>query len=49
VFAQFNDPAYFKNFTIDKELGVISWAGGVDIAQESLYAKATGNVGLSSE
>jgi hypothetical protein len=49
VFVQFNDPAYFKNFTIDKELGVISWAGGVDIAQESLYAKATGNVGLSSE
>jgi len=49
VFAKFNDPAYFKNFTIDKELGVISWAGGVDIASESLYAKATGKVGVSSE
>lgn len=49
VFAKFNDPAYFKSFTIDKELGVISWAGGVDIAPESLYAKATGKVGVSSE
>jgi hypothetical protein len=31
------------------ELGVISWAGGVDIAPESLHAKATGKVGVSSE
>ena len=47
VFAQFNDPAYCKSFTIDKELGGISWVGGVDIAPESLYAKATGKVGVS--
>jgi hypothetical protein len=49
VFEKFKDLAYFKSFTIDKELGVISWAGGVDIAPESLYAKATGKVGVSSE
>jgi hypothetical protein len=49
VFEKFNDPAYFTSFAIDKELGVISWAGGVDIAPESLYAKATGKVGVSPE
>ena len=40
VFSKFNDMEYFKNFQIDKELGVISWENGVDIAPETLYSKA---------
>lgn len=42
VFCKFNDMEYFKNFSIDKELGVISWENGVDIAPETLYSKAVG-------
>lgn len=42
VFCKFNDMEYFKNFRIDKELGVISWENGVDIAPETLYSKAVG-------
>ena len=42
VFGKFRDMEYFKNFRIDQELGVISWEGGVDIAPETLYAKAIG-------
>jgi hypothetical protein len=42
VFSKFNDMEYFKNFRIDKELGVISWEHGVDIAPETLYSKAIG-------
>ena len=42
VFCKFNDMEYFKNFKIDKELGVISWENGVDIAPETLYSKAFG-------
>lgn len=44
VFSKFNDMEYFKNFRIDKELGVISWENGVDIAPETLYSKAFGKV-----
>lgn len=29
VFSKFNDMEYFKNFRINKELGVISWENGV--------------------
>lgn len=42
VFSKFNDMEYFKNFTIDKKLGVISWEDGVDIAPETLSSKASG-------
>jgi len=42
VFNKFNDMEYFRNFRIDRELGVISWEDGVDIAPETLYSKAVG-------
>jgi Protein of unknown function (DUF2442) len=42
VFNRFKDIEYFKNFKIDRELGVITWDDDVDIAPETLYAKATG-------
>jgi hypothetical protein len=42
VFSDFNDIEYFKSFRVDKELGVISWGNGVDIAPETLYSKVEG-------
>jgi hypothetical protein len=42
VFDKFNDMDYFKNFKIDRELGVITWENGVDIAPETLYSMAVG-------
>ncbi len=42
VFHRFSDPAYFKRFYINKELGVLCWPDGVDIAPETLYHEATG-------
>lgn len=42
VFGRFSDLSYFKNFSINKELGVLCWPDGLDIAPETLYHKATG-------
>jgi len=42
VFERLSDPAYFKRFTVNKELGVLCWPDGLDIAPETLYHKATG-------
>jgi hypothetical protein len=41
VFDRFKDMTFFKNFTINKELGVLTWEGEVDVAPETLYAEAT--------
>ena len=42
VFERFRDPEFFKAFTINRELGVVSWDGEIEIAPETLYSKATG-------
>jgi hypothetical protein len=42
VFKKFNDIEFFKNFKINEELGVLTWADEIDIAPETLYAEATG-------
>ncbi len=42
VFARFSELSYFKSFSINKELGVLCWPDGLDIAPETLYHKATG-------
>ena len=42
VFEQFRDLEFFRNFTINKELGVLTWGNEIDIAPETLYAEATG-------
>ena len=42
VFERFRDLEFFRNFTINKELGVLTWGNEIDIAPESLYAEATG-------
>lgn len=41
VFEKFKDIEFFKNFSINKELGVLTWGDEVDIAPETLYAEAT--------
>lgn len=42
VFSRFADMSYFRKFHINKELGVLCWPDGVDIAPETLYHQATG-------
>lgn len=42
VYARFADMEYFKRFFINKEVGVLCWPDGVDIAPETLYHEATG-------
>jgi hypothetical protein len=41
IFAPLKDLDSFKQFTINEELGVITWEDAVDIAPEILYAEAT--------
>ena len=41
VFDRFKDIAFFKNFKINQDLGVLSWQDEIDIAPETLYAEAT--------
>lgn len=43
VFERLRDQAFFRSFTVDRELGVITWGGEIDIAPETLYAEATGS------
>lgn len=42
VFEKFKDIEFFKNFTINRELGVLTWGDEIQIAPETLYAKASG-------
>ena len=41
VFNRFKDINFFKNFTINQELGVLTWGEKIDVAPETLYAEAT--------
>lgn len=41
VFYRFRDIDFFKNFSINRELGVLTWQNEIDIAPETLYADAT--------
>ncbi|MDE2699296.1 MAG: DUF2442 domain-containing protein [Gemmatimonadota bacterium] len=42
VFERFRDIEFFRNFVVNKELGVLTWNNEIDIAPETLYAEATG-------
>ena len=42
VFGRFSDLTFFKSFFVNKELGVLCWPDGLDIAPETLYHKTTG-------
>ncbi len=43
VFGRFRDMDFFQRFTINQELGILTWQDEVDIAPETLYAAATGS------
>lgn len=43
VFERFKNIEFFKNFTVNQELGVITWEDEIDIAPETLYSEATGS------
>jgi hypothetical protein len=42
VFERFRDIEFFRKFTVNRELGVLTWENEVDIAPETLYSEATG-------
>ena len=42
VFARFANLDFFQSFSVNHELGVLAWGNEIDIAPETLYAKATG-------
>ena len=41
VFDRFKNIDFFKKFTVNRELGVLTWQDAIDIAPETLYAEAT--------
>ena len=43
VFERFKDIAFFRSFSVNDELGTLSWDDEVDVAPETLYAEATGS------
>jgi len=40
VFSRFADKDYFNRVEINRELGVLCWPDGVDIAPETIYESA---------
>jgi hypothetical protein len=42
VFERFKNIDFFKNFSINEELGIITWQNELDVAPETLYSEATG-------
>ncbi len=42
VFSQLSDIEFFKEFQVNKELGVLTWKDEIDIAPEVLYSESTG-------
>jgi hypothetical protein len=41
VFDRFKSIDFFKKFTVNRELGVLTWQDEIDVAPETLYAEAT--------
>jgi hypothetical protein len=42
VYAALASDKLFAKFRVDSETGVLCWPGGIDIAPEELYSRATG-------
>jgi hypothetical protein len=42
VFERFKDIAFFRSFSVNAELGALTWGDELDVAPETLYAEATG-------
>ena len=43
VFERLADVEVFKRFSLNRELGTLTWDDAVDVAPETLYAEATGS------
>lgn len=43
VFEPLQDPEYFRQVTVDPELGTVVWPNGADLAPEVLYKRAAGH------
>jgi len=43
VFESFRDIQFFRRFSVNDELGTLTWDNEIDIAPETLYSKATGS------
>ena len=41
VFERLKDVEFFRGFSVNGELGTLTWADEIDIAPETLYAEAT--------
>jgi hypothetical protein len=41
VFERLKNLEFFRNFSVNAELGALTWGNEVDIAPETLYAEAT--------
>jgi len=42
VFERLKDIEFFRQFSVNEELGTLTWGDEIDIAPETLYAEATG-------
>jgi len=42
VFDRFHDIEFFKRFSVNEELGTLTWGSEIDVAPETLYSEATG-------
>jgi len=42
VFERLKDMEFFRGFSVNEELGTLTWGDEIDIAPETLYAEATG-------
>jgi hypothetical protein len=42
IFEQLKDLAVFREFSVNEELGTLTWGNELDIAPETLYAEVTG-------
>lgn len=43
VFNRLRDMEFFRGFSVNKELGTLTWGDEIDVAPETLYAEATGS------
>ncbi|MEW6112254.1 MAG: DUF2442 domain-containing protein [Thermodesulfobacteriota bacterium] len=43
VFDRFKDIEFFRRFSVNSQLGTLTWGDELDIAPEVLYAAATGS------
>lgn len=43
VFQRFRDIEFFRGFSVNDQLGTLTWGNEVDVAPETLYAEATGS------